>query len=498
MDQATVNFADVIESDKIDLAELDALRKAAFGSESAWRQLREIAQKFQGGKPPAALARRVKRGWVLLTLGRPNAAARELEEAKAAGDPAGALFLGRAYLELRESKKALEAFEAGLKKAKGDLELKLGEIEALREAGDAKEALKEAKGLEKSHGDRAEVHFQIAASQEALGEYDAAMDRYEEALERDAQHARSLFRLAYNHELHGSNDLALDYYRRCADATPTYPNALVNLGLMLEDRSLYQAAIEVYHKVLRVRPNHVRARMFLKDAEASLDMYYDEDQEKKSDRRNAILRIPVTDFELSVRARNCLNKMNIRNLGDLVTKTEEELLAYKNFGETSLQEIKQMLAQKGLRLGMFREGAGALPAAAPDEEKKANDDEMLKKPIGDLELSVRSRNCMERLNIKSIGELCQRSETELLAVKNFGHTSLNEIKQRLGELGLTLRQEAPLPAAAEPAPGLEFGGEPPSILAPGGIEEEEEEDEDDDLEPEVPETPETPETPEVG
>ena len=106
--------------------------------------------------------------------------------------------------------------------------------------------------------------------------------------------------------------------------------------------------------------------MFLKDAEASLDMYYDEDQEKKSDRRNAILRIPVTDFELSVRARNCLNKMNIRNLGDLVTKTEEELLAYKNFGETSLQEIKQMLAQKGLRLGMFREGAPGAPVASTE------------------------------------------------------------------------------------------------------------------------------------
>lgn len=467
MDQATLNFAEIIESDKIDLAELDALRKAAFASESAWRQLREIAQKFQGGKPPASVARRVKRGFALLTLGRPNAAARELEEAKASQDPHGALFLGRAYLELREPKKALEAFEAGLKKAKNDLDLKLGEIEALRESGDAKDALKEAKSLEKPHGDRADVHFEIGAAQEALGDYDAAMDRYEEALERDPSHARTLFRLAYNHELRGSNDLALDYYKRCADATPTYPNALVNLGLMLEDRALYDEAIEVYHKVLRVRPNHVRARMFLKDAEASLDMYYDEDQEKKSDRRNAILRIPVTDFELSVRARNCLNKMNIRNLGDLVTKTEEELLAYKNFGETSLQEIKQMLAQKGLRLGMFREGTGAAPPVA-EEEKRANDDEMLKKPIGDLELSVRSRNCMERLNIKSIGELCSRSEAELLAVKNFGHTSLNEIKQRLGELGLSLRQDATPAAAPGEAPGeapaVGLLGESPAII----------------------------------
>lgn len=446
MEQATVNFTDFLESDKLDAAELEALRKSAFASEQAWQELRDLARKFSSGKPPASLARRVKRGFVLLVLGRPQAAIRELEEAKASQDPVGALVLGRAYLEARDPKKALEAFEAGLKKAKGDLALELGRVEARREGGDVEGALELARSLEKKNPNDAETIYELAASLEAQGDYDAAMDRYEDVLERDPQHVRALFRLAYNHELRGSTELALEYYCRCADATPTYPNALVNLGLLLEDRAQYREAIEVYHKILRVQPNHPRARMFLKDAEASLDMYYDEDQEKKSDRRNAILRIPVTDFELSVRARNCLNKMNIRNLGDLVTKTEEELLAYKNFGETSLQEIKQMLAQKGLRLGMFREGV-ATPAGAPasDEEKKAGDEELLKKPIGDLELSVRSRNCMERLNIRTIGELVQRSEQELLAVKNFGQTSLNEIKQRLGELGLSLRQEASAP-----------------------------------------------------
>ena len=117
-----------------------------------------------------------------------------------------------------------------------------------------------------------------------------------------------------------------------------------------------------------------------------------------------------------------------------------------------------MLAQKGLRLGMGREGTGVATAAPADEEAKRGDDEILKKPIGDLELSVRSRNCMERLNIKSIGDLTSRSEAELLAVKNFGTTSLAEIKQRLGELGLTLRQDG----SATAAPGLP--GLPASLL----------------------------------
>ena len=47
---------------------------------------------------------------------------------------------------------------------------------------------------------------------------------------------------------------------------------------------------------------------------------------------------------------------------------------------------------------------------------------------------------MQRLNIQTIGELAARSESEFLGVKNFGQTSLNEIRQRLGEYGLTLRK----------------------------------------------------------
>ena len=83
-----------------------------------------------------------------------------------------------------------------------------------------------------------------------------------------------------------------------------------------------------------------------------MNMFYDEEQEVRNDKKAQIFKIPVSDFELSVRSRNCLAKMNIVTLGDLVMKTEAELLSYKNFGETSLNEIKQILESKGLRLGM--------------------------------------------------------------------------------------------------------------------------------------------------
>jgi DNA-directed RNA polymerase subunit alpha len=58
--------------------------------------------------------------------------------------------------------------------------------------------------------------------------------------------------------------------------------------------------------------------------------------------------------------------------------------------------------------------------------------------VNELELSVRAANCLKNANIKSIGELVQRSENEMLKTKNFGKKSLNEIKEVLAEMGLEL------------------------------------------------------------
>ena len=155
-----------------------------------------------------------------------------------------------------------------------------------------------------------------------------------------------------------------------------------------------------------------------------------------------MLRLPVTDFELSVRSRNCLAKMGVRTLGDLVQRTEQELLSYKNFGETSLQEIKDILAQKGLRLGMGREEVARDDQARTILEGigtgEADKRKLLQKPLTELELSVRSRHCMSVLGLKTVNDLISRSEAELMTIKNFGQTSLNEVKQKLAELGLTL------------------------------------------------------------
>lgn len=64
----------------------------------------------------------------------------------------------------------------------------------------------------------------------------------------------------------------------------------------------------------------------------------------------------VDDLELSVRSANCLKNANIRYIGELVTKSEAEMLKTKNFGRKSLNEIKDILVKMGLNLGMKVDG----------------------------------------------------------------------------------------------------------------------------------------------
>jgi len=80
------------------------------------------------------------------------------------------------------------------------------------------------------------------------------------------------------------------------------------------------------------------------------------------------LSMTIEELDLSVRAQNCLESENIQTVGDLIVKTEAQLLAVRNLGKTSLQDIKEKLANLGLSLGM---GVDAVPAAegeaAPSE-----------------------------------------------------------------------------------------------------------------------------------
>jgi DNA-directed RNA polymerase subunit alpha len=133
--------------------------------------------------------------------------------------------------------------------------------------------------------------------------------------------------------------------------------------------------------------------------------------------------------------------MGIMTLADLGTHTEQDLLESKNFGETSLVEIREMLTLKGLKLGLFaqeKQAPDTFDVSSLSPEAQA----VLERSVTDLNLSVRARKCMNRLNIQTIGELVRKTADEMLECKNFGVTSLNEIREKLlATFNLKLRGE---------------------------------------------------------
>jgi DNA-directed RNA polymerase subunit alpha len=361
-------------------------------------------------------------------------------------------FLAQCYLETGFFEKAAEAFERAQRgKAATKRVAAIGHAEAILKATRTEPALNELRALAKSDPDNANVHYLLGLAYDNAGRYGEATPEYEKALGLEPHHDAASFRLALNAALRGDEERALEHYEAVSAGPATYTNALVNLGVLHEDRREYQKAIECFRRVLRADPTHSRARMFLKDAHASLDMVYDEDRQREMERRAQLMSVPISDFELSVRVRNCLQRMNIHTLGDLVRHTEEELLASKNFGETSLAEIREMLALRNLRLGLDREEPAA-PVAAEEEAAPAEavtaDEAALSTPIGQLDLSLRSRKCMERLGIATVGQLVAHTGEELLASRNFGRTSLTEIAEKLARYGLRLK-ESPLPPGDE-------------------------------------------------
>lgn len=451
--------------------DLRAAKEAARASRDFRRALEAAVRSTpEGSSGPAAL----RRATALYLLARPELAGDDLS--RAPDSPQTSLLKGRVALENGDPAAAAAAFATivGAEVSGPSLLSDLATAAAL--SGDSGLAHKAAGKLPQG----ADALYAEGIALESDGEYAEAKAKYEQALSRDPAHVRAAFRLASRLDLEGQDERAIELYRRLFQAPAVPVNALLNAALLLEDHGRFAEAEQCYQRILKTDPTHVRARIGVKDCQASQTMFFDEDHERREDRRNQTLRTPISEFELSVRSRNCLAKMNIETLGDLVKKSEQELLAYKNFGETSLQEIKDILAQKGLRLGMQIEedaplmlGGGKADAEAqldalfggPDDLDDEDEDDLGAEgapaaapaaaggapgalagdprttPIDALDLSIRARRCMETLEIRTVGDLIQRSENELMASKNFGLTSLNEVRRKLEDLGLSLRKK---------------------------------------------------------
>ena len=314
----------------------------------------------------------------------------------------------------------------------------LDTIEEMIRKGRFEEAQQALDGFRDTEENSNEVLYLRGYLQEMSYAREEASATYQAVLEQDHEHTEAAFRAAVLADQAGDDDTAIKLYERCTAERPLHVNALINLAILYEERGDLSTAEAHLSDVLDEYPNHHRARHFLESVRSSFTMVYDEHTQKEREQRDAVLDMPISDFELSVRSRNCLRQMNFNTLGDLLRASEAELLSYKNFGETSLTEIKAMLAHKNLKLGQelpkVEQPLLTTPTPVTDQESMHTN-----RSVAELELSVRSRKALQRLGITTLGELVARSEAELILVKNFGHTSLQEIQQQLARHGLALR-----------------------------------------------------------
>lgn len=423
------------------------LRKAV-GSDNvaaARVEIEALIRESEGGGAPLGQIARAGMGAYL--LGQHKIADRLL--AQVPNDPVALFVHALVLLSLDKPKDAEAKFAAAAKAGYDSIECTLRRAGAVRQQGRLDDAEQVLRSTGTEGAKRAEYSYQMGCILSDKGDTYGAIEYFERAVDMDPHHPQALFRLAGENALHGNDNEAIRLYEQCLSKPPYHLGALINLGLLYEDRGNYAAAAFCFRRVLSYDPEHARALMYMKDIEATQEMFFDDDMARNEARLSQLLSRPVTDFELSVRSRNCLASMNILTLGDLTQVTEADLLAGKNFGETSLVEIRELMAQHGLRIGQSlaaakpaREAAWtgglgflATPDLSPQEQA------LLARSVTDLNLSVRARKCMTRLGISTLGELIQRTPDELLATKNFGVTSLNEIRQQLAEHGLKLRND---------------------------------------------------------
>lgn len=435
MEPVTQGGIDLFADNQLSLDEIMRLSQAVHSSE---KNRINFAGQVEANMSRTGQKALLDVGIGLFILGRNAEAVEKLTKAKDCKEKF--MVLAFALRKLHRFDEAVENLKNSLNFEADKFSVTMEKVATYRCARNFEAAEKELRAVANFENVSAEYHYQRGRLREAQGAYDGALADYKTAVDLSPCHQGALFHLAFRCDLAGDEEAAIDYYRQISSGSPVYVSALLNLAVLYEDSDQLDKATQCVNTVLEMHPNHQRALLFKKDIDSARTMFYDEEREKKKTRKNQILETPISDFELSVRSRNCLKKMKIDTLGDLLRISEAELLSYKNFGETSLREIKSILDPKGLHLGMAIEEEHIPPVETEDITVVEDEDKGLRsKSVDDLQLSVRARKCLTKLNVHTIGELTARTDAELLGCKNFGVTSLNEVKKALADLGLSLR-----------------------------------------------------------
>ena len=166
--------------------------------------------------------------------------------------------------------------------------------------------------------------------------------------------------------------------------------------------------------------------------------------------------IPIDSVHSPVR--KCNYSVEAARLGQI---TDYDKLAMEIWTNGSVTPADALgLAAKLLKdhMNIFINFEEELEAQAAQHDKPEIRNENLNRSVEELELSVRSYNCLKNANIQTIGELIQKSEAEMLKTKNFGRKSLNEIKEILSSMGLGLGMKIDDQGNAVPGSGTSAAG----------------------------------------
>ena len=162
--------------------------------------------------------------------------------------------------------------------------------------------------------------------------------------------------------------------------------------------------------------------------------------------RNKLL-LELRDLELSVRALNALLNQNLNTIKDLIELTEGELKRFPNMGQTSINQIKEMLDNYSLYLGMEIpdlndeaniETINSIEVKEEDKLIEISEEKIIEliKEFDETTLSVRSKNVLKNLNCTNIGDIIFLSGQSLLNNNNLGKKSVNEIEEYINNLDL--------------------------------------------------------------
>ncbi len=219
----------------------------------------------------------------------------------------------------------------------------------------------------------------------------------------------------------------------------------VTLSLRKEGEGVVTAAdIQTPHDVEIVNPEHVIARL---SQQGKLDMqikvekgrgYVPGNLRRYADEGGKTIGRIVLDASFSPVRRVSYAVENARV--EQRTDLDKLVMEIETNGSTSAEEAIRTSARILVeQLSVFASLEGAEKSLDSGGSASAQQfDPILLRPVDDLELTVRSANCLKAENIYYIGDLIQRSETELLKTPNLGRKSLNEIKEVLAARGLTL------------------------------------------------------------